>query len=158
VGDLVPKAIEWIERAPIRIGARARCAASPDAVFAVLADHERWREWFPSVKKVTVLGPASGVGARRRVAVPGLTVDEEFIVWDPGARWAFTGYAARPKFTRSLIEDCVLEPDESGGTTITYTMYLDPPRLLRGLVRLAVGRIRANNTRALANLARRAEN
>jgi len=158
MGDLVPRTIEWTEHAPIRIEARARSSASPDVVFAVLADHERWPEWFPSVKKVTVLGPASGVGARRRVKVPGLTVDEEFIAWDPGVRWAFTGYAAAPKFTRSLIEDCALEPDESGGTNITYTMYLDPPPLLRGVVRLTAGRIRANNTRALANLARRAEN
>jgi hypothetical protein len=153
---LEPRTIEWIDVAPIRIEGRSESTASPDAVFAVLADHERWPEWFPSVRKVTVLGRAEGVGARRRVAVPGATVDEEFIVWDPGARWTFTGLAARPRFTKSLVEDCRLEQLPSGGTAISYTMYLDPPSFLRPLVKALAGRLRANNTRAMQNLAKRA--
>lgn len=156
MADLVPRPLDWIHAAPLRIEARAESPASPGDVFAVLADHERWPEWFPSVRKVTVLGPAAGVGARRRVAIPGATVDEEFIAWEPGARWAFTGVAAQPRFVRSLVEDCRLEPLHSGGTAITYTMYLDPPPPLRPLMKVMAGRIRANNHRALANLARRA--
>lgn len=156
MSQLVPQTVDWIDRAPIRIEARAESSASPAEVFAVLADHERWPEWFPSVKKVTVIGAASGVGARRRVAIPGATVDEEFIVWEPGVRWTFTGIAARPKFTRSLVEDCRLEDRGSAGTSISYTMYLDPAPLLRPLVKVLSGQIRANNTRALANLAERA--
>ncbi len=153
---LVPRTIDWIDRAPIRIEARAESAAPPEDVFAVLADHERWPEWFPSVRKVTVLGPAAGVGARRRVAIPGATFDEEFIAWEPGARWCFTAYAARPRLLRSLVEDCRLEALDSGGTAISYTMYLDPPPLLRPVVRAVSGRMRTNNNRALANLAGRA--
>jgi uncharacterized protein YndB with AHSA1/START domain len=156
MGSLVPRAIDWIDAAPVSITARAESSAPPAAVFAVLADHERWPEWFPSVRKVTVLGAAAGVGARRRVAVPGATVDEEFIVWEPGTRWAFTAFAARPRFTKSLIEDCQLRPLDSGGTAITYTMYLDPPRVLLPLVKAFAGLIRRNNGRALANLAQRA--
>lgn len=156
MGRLVPRSLDWIADAPVSIPARSESEASPDEVFAVLADHERWPEWFPSVRKVTVLGPAEGVGARRRVHVPGASVDEEFIVWDPGVRWSFTGVAARPRFTRSLVEDCVLSPLDSGGTTITYTMYLDPPAVLRPAMTLAAGRIRANNQKAMHALARRA--
>jgi len=151
---LVPRTIEWIDIAPIRIAARAESDAPPGDVFAVLADHNRWPEWFPAVRKVMVLGAAAGVGARRRVAITGATVDEEFIVWEPGVRWSFTGVAARPRFTKSLIEDCVLDELESGGTAITYTMYLDPPTATRPLVKALAGRIRANNTRALLNLGR----
>jgi len=154
---LVPRTIEWIEQAPVRIEARSESSAAPDAVFAVLADHERWPEWFPSVRKVTVLGPAEGVGARRRVAIPGSSVEEEFIAWEPGARWTFTGTAARPRFTRSLVEDCRLEPLASGGTGISYTMYLDPPPALRPLMKVLASGIGANVGRAMANLARRAE-
>jgi hypothetical protein len=109
------------------------------------------------VRTVTVLGAASGVGARRRVTIPGATVDEEFIVWEPGARWSFTGLTARPRFTRSLVEDCRLAPSGSGGTAISYSMYLDPPPLLRPLTKLLAGGIRANLRRALARLADRAE-
>lgn len=153
---LTPRPIDWIDRAPIQIEARSESGASPEDVFAVLADHERWPEWFPSVKAVTVIGAASGVGARRRVSVPGLTVDEEFIVWEPGVRWTFTGLAAKPGILRSLIEDCRLEPLPSGGTSICYTMYLEPPKVMVPLVRLAAPQIKRNNTRALANLAERA--
>lgn len=157
MGDLVPRPIEWITSAPVSIEARGESSASPAEVFAVLADHERWPEWFPSVRKVTVLGAAaSGVGARRRVAIPGATVDEEFIVWEPGARWSFTGLSARPRFTRSLVEDCRLESTPSGGTAITYTMYLDPPPALRPLMKVMAAGIRRNNTRAMASLGRRA--
>lgn len=157
MADLVPRSLDWIDEAPLHIEARATSSAAPEAVFAVLADHERWPEWFPSVRRVTVIGPASGVGARRRVAVPGATVDEEFIVWEPGVRWTFTGIAAKPRFTRSLVEDCRLEALPDGGTAISYTMHLDPPPLVRPLLKAAVGRLRANNERAMANLARCAE-
>jgi hypothetical protein len=148
--------VDWIDHAPLRVEARAESTASPDKVFAVLADHERWPEWFPRVRKVTVLGPAEGVGARRRVELPGMTVDEEFIVWDPGARWTFTGYEARPRFTRSLVEDCVLTPRPGGGTAITYTMYMDPVGVMGALVKLSAGQMRKNNTKAMQNLAARA--
>ena len=122
----------------------------------MLADHERWPEWFPSVRKVTVLGRGEGVGARRRVAVPGSTIDEEFIVWEPGARWAFTAFAARPRFTRSLVEDCVLTRLPSGGTAISYTMYLDPVGIVGFVMKHSLGLMRRNNTRAMQNLAARA--
>jgi len=156
MGALVKRTLDWIDVAPTRVEARAESTAAPAAVFSVLADHETWPEWFPSVKKVEVTGAAAGVGARRRVFVPGARVDEEFIVWEPGERWTFTGLDARPRFTRSLIEDCILEPRPSGGTAITYTMYLDLPRLVRPFASVLAGRIRANNTRALENLAARA--
>lgn len=156
MATLVPRTIEWVDVAPIRIAASAESTASPTDVFGVLADHERWPEWFPSLRRVTVLGPAAGVGARRRVAVRGATIDEEFIVWEPGARWSFTATSARPPFTRSLVEDCQLDGLQSGGTSITYTMYLDPPPAVRPLFKVLAGRVQANNTRALANLARRA--
>lgn len=153
---LTPRTIDWITSAPIAIEAHAESTASPDAVFAVLADHETWPEWFPAVKSVTVIGAASGVGARRRVVVPGLTVDEEFIAWEPGVRWSFTGLAAKPGVLRSLVEDCRLSPLDSGGTAISYTMYLDPPKALVPVMRLAAKQIRRNNTKAMEALAARA--
>ncbi|MEY2470320.1 MAG: hypothetical protein QOF21_3018 [Actinomycetota bacterium] len=156
MAELIMQTIDWIDHAPLRVEARAESTASPDKVFAVLADHERWPEWFPRLKQVTVIGQAEGVGARRRVALSGMTVDEEFIVWDPGARWTFTGYDARPRFTRSLVEDCVLTPLPNGGTGISYTMYMDPVGIAGFLVKRAVGQMRKNNTKAMQNLAARA--
>ena len=150
--------LDWIERAPVSVIGRAESAAPPDAVFAVLADHVRWPEWFPSVRKVEVLGPATGVGARRRVTVPGAVFEEEFIAWDPGVRWSFTGTASRPGLLRSLVEDCRLEPTSTGGTAIAYGMHLAPAPLAAPLVRLARGSLRKNLDRAMHQLAQRAEN
>ena len=157
MSTLAKETIDWLTRAPLRVEARAESAASPDAVFAVLADHEHWPEWFPRVREVTVLGEQrEGVGARRRVALRGMTVDEEFIAWDPGKRWAFTGYESRPRFTRALVEDCVLTPLPGGGTGITYTMYMDPVGVIGFFVKRGAGAMRKNNTQAMQNLAARA--
>ena len=156
MGVLAPRPIEWIQLAPLAIEGRAESTAPPSEVFAVLADHERWPEWFPSVRKVEVLGPAEGVGARRRVHIPGAKIDEEFIVWEPGMRWSFTATAASPEVMTSLVEDCRLEATPNGGTRITYTMYIEPHAGLRLFVKLGAGRMRANNNRAMQNLASRA--
>jgi hypothetical protein len=156
MSGLTMQTLDWIERAPLQIAAHAESTASPERVFAVLADHERWPEWFPNVRRVEVIGAREGVGARRRVVVLGMSFDEEFIAWDVGARWTFSVYEAKPRFTRSLVEDCVLTPLPDGGTSITYTMYMDPVGVLGALVKLSAGRMRKNNTKALANLAARA--
>ena len=153
---LEKKTMEWAATAPVQLAGRAHSTATPEAVFAVLADHDRWPEWFPNVRSVEVLGPAEGVGARRRVKVPGLTVDEEFIAWEPGALFAFTGTAASPRFTRGLVEHDRLEPAAGGGTDITYTMCLDPSGVAGILTRLAASRVRASLGQATRNLARRA--
>ena len=154
--ELLPRPIDWIDDAPISLEGRATSAAAPDAVFAVLADHERWPEWFPNVRKVEVIGPAEGVGARRRVHVPRLVVEEEFIVWEPGVRWAFTGTAARPHFVRSIVEDCRLEATPAGGTSISYTMYLDPTGIYRPIVKASARMIRTSIEKAVGQLATRA--
>ena len=156
MAELTMRAIEWIDNAPVKIEAKAETTASPDAVFDVLADHDRWPEWFPSVKKVTVLGKGEGVGARRRVVVPGMTVDEEFIVWQPGKRWSFTGYEAKPGVAKSLIEDCVLTPLANGGTAISYTMYIEPKGFAGVMLKLIKGQLVKNNTKAMQALAKRA--
>jgi hypothetical protein len=85
-----------------------------------------------------------------------MVIDEEFIAWEPGRRWAFTATAIRPAFTRSLLEDCELRPAEAGGTVITYTMHLDPRPAMRPLIAAAAPMIRRQLTAALAHLAARA--
>jgi hypothetical protein len=152
---VVPRPIEWVSESPVRIPARTTATAAPAAVFAVLADHLAWPEWFGSVRKVEVIGAAEGIGATRRVHAAGMVIEEEFIAWDPGRRWAFTATALRPAFTRSLVEDCGLVATD-GGTEITYTMHLDPPPALRPVVAAAAPMIRRQLSRALANLAARA--
>ena len=104
-----------------------------------------------------MLGPAAGVGARRRVTIRGAVVEETFIAWDVGKRWSFTGTGAKPRVVKALVEDCVLEPHGEGGTAITYSMHLEPSGLLGPVVKLARGTLTKNLTKAMQALAARAE-
>jgi len=151
---LVPKDLAWISSASLRATGEAVSIASPQAVFAVLADHEAWTTWFPNVKKVEVLGPAEGIGARRRVKIPMVTVDEEFIAWEPGVRFAFTGLAASPRFASSLVEDCRLEPTGDGGCRIGYTMYFEPAGPAGAVMKVSIKRVAKNLQAAMDALAR----
>ncbi len=157
MATVIPRTIDWISNAPVRAHGTATSRASPEAVFAVLADHVSWVEWFPNVKRVDVLGPATGVGARRRVKVPFVTVEEEFIVWEPGVRWAFTATATSPPWTRSLIEDCRLTPTPDGGVDIDYAMYLDPVGPIGWMMKRSLGRLSTAICQGMENLAARAE-
>jgi uncharacterized protein YndB with AHSA1/START domain len=154
---LVPKPLEWIEHAPISFRGSATTTASPDAVFEVLVDYPSWPEWFPSVRSVEHLGDQKeGVGSRRRVRVPGAVFDEEFIAWEPGARWTFTGLAAQPRILAALVEDCRIT-SAGGRTTLSYTMYVEPVRRLGALTRLSAPMVGRNLTKGMRNLAARAE-
>ena len=155
MAELTPRSLDWIAVAPVSITGSASTDASPQAVFDILADHERWPEWFPNVKRVEVTGSAAGVGARRRVTVPGMTVDEEFIVWDPAERWTFTGLTAKPRFTRSLVEDCRIVT-RGGRADISYTMYLEPGPVTKPLLRLVRKHLQRSLQTAMENLAVRA--
>lgn len=139
----IPKPLEWMHRAPVRAVRTRTVQATPDQVFAVLADHEAWPEWFDQITSVDVLGPAEGVGARRRVHIGSTSVDEEFLAWEPGRRFSFTVTQASRPGIRSLNEDIRLVPVGDDSTTVAYTMALDPVgpgRLLAPVLNRVVGK------------------
>ena len=154
---LDPKPLDWIERAPLSFRGSATTTASPDALFAILIDYPSWPEWFPSVRSVEHVGDQKeGVGSRRRVRVPGAVFDEEFIAWEPGARWTFTGLASRPRILAALVEDCRIEP-KGDRTEVSYTMYVEPVRGLGLPTKASAPMLRRNLTKAMQNLAAWAE-
>ena len=157
MGTVAQKHLDWIERAPVSFSGSATTTASPEAVFAILADHDRWPEWFPVLKKEEVLGPRrEGVGTRRVATIPGGKVEELIIVWDPGQRFAFTATAVSPGIVRALLEDCRIEPAHSG-TRVTYTMYLEPVSVFRPLMGLMKGLMGKQLDKGMRALAARAE-
>lgn len=155
MGATERRTLDWAERAPLIVQATATSIAPPGAVFAVLADHERWPEWFGNVRRVVVTGSRSGVGAARRVHIPGASFEEEFIAWEEGTRWAFTVTSARPRFFRALVEDCRLAP-AGDGTRIDYRMCFEPTAWSAPLLRLAAGQVRKQLQAAVDELAVRA--
>jgi len=158
MSTLVKQTLAWAESAPVQNLATARCSASPEAVWEVLIDQERWPEWFTTLKSVTVTSPTMGVGGTRTVKLNGLTVDEELIAWEPGRLFAFTGVAAKPGAFKELVEQCVIEPLDDGGCTVTWKQSLTPGNALFGAVlKAGRGTLIKSLTTTMEALARRAE-
>jgi hypothetical protein len=113
---------------------RARSAAPPQSVFALLADAPAWQEWAgPFVPRARwEPGTPAGVGAVRRLGLGRLAVREQVVVHEPahafsyvlltGVRWH--GYRA----------DVRLTEDEHGGTRVEWAGRLSSP--LPGVARL----------------------
>ena len=120
----------WFEDTDIRIETTVEILATPAQVFDCLADHDRWSEWFSPVKEVTHIGPRSGVGARRRVRVPPLTVDESFLVWDEPTRYTFTATAINLPIVSEMAEDWQLQETPTG-TKATNIVAANLPTWLR---------------------------
>lgn len=124
---------EWTDAAPVKISASREIVASPDDIFAALADHETWVEWFPKITKVERYGDLQdGVGSNRRVHIGRVEVDEEFILWEPGKAWGFTSLEVRgaPNTLESLNERVSIQQLSPDRCRVTYLMAFGPrPRL-----------------------------
>ncbi len=123
---LTPRSLEWTDSAPVRPVVDRRMAVGADAVWEVVADHEHWGEWFTQIDAVIPGDPSSGVGGTRTVRIGRSEVEEEFLAWEPGRRFAFTVTHASVPGIRSMNEDIRLTPDGPDATTVTYTMAIDP--------------------------------
>lgn len=129
-------------------------AATPDTVWSIYADVERWPSWTASVRRVELLDGATSlsIGARARITQPRLPR----VVWtvtelDPGRSW--TWRAGGPGATTVASHD--VEP-HADGTIVRSTIAQ------HGLVGAVIGRLtRRLTTRYLAleaeGLRRRAE-
>ncbi|WP_082929293.1 SRPBCC family protein [Mycobacterium sp. 852013-51886_SCH5428379] len=62
------------------------CAASPETVYDLLADPERWPQWLAGVRTAGWVEP----GEVRRIVVSGLTMREEVLVSDRPHHHAYT--------------------------------------------------------------------
>jgi uncharacterized protein YndB with AHSA1/START domain len=112
-------------------------AASPDRVWDVLVDIERWPEWTDSVRSVRLLDAgALAVGSRVEIAqqrIPTGTYTVTGLV--PGR--AFTWEQRQPGSTVSAHHECVRLPD--GGTRVELRVVMGGAvggvvgRLYRGL-------------------------
>src|SRR3954453_3497058 len=70
----------------------AHSSASPEAVFAVLADAPTWQQWAgPAVPRSSweAGSPAGGIGAVRRLGLGPLSSREEIVEQDPPHRLAY---------------------------------------------------------------------
>ena len=149
---ITARPLEWIDQAPVKVTRTRRIAVPRDRVWEAVADHARWPEWFDALTLVEPLEPPEGVGGRRRVHIRSIAVEEEFLAWEPGARFAFTVTHSTKPGIRSMVEDVRLVPDGDSATTVSYTQAIEPVggRLTGPLVRRVAAR---NLDSGLAGLA-----
>lgn len=126
---------EWIETAPIVVSETIEIAASPSAVWAHIADHASWPEWFTALDRVEPLGEPTGVGGGRRVIVRRLPIDEQFTAWDVDEHFAFAVVTSKLLILESLAESVRLIPIETG-TQVVYRQGVEGRRGLGGAAKL----------------------
>jgi len=110
--------------------------ASPEEVWAVLADVERWPEWTASITSVEPLdgGSAFGAGSRAQVKQPGFPAATWTVTdWAPGKDFTWTARAAGV----TTVADHELAAQPDGTTTVTLRLRQSGP--LAGLVALLFG-------------------
>ena len=151
MAQLIERQPEWIDDAPISLSNSRRIAASPEAVWARIADHETWPEWFTDFSKVTVTSGAEGVGGGRKVTMPGATVTELFTEWEPNRRFAFT-LVEGPPILASMAELVEIEPADDG-CTITYRQGIEPAKGFAWLWKPVAKRFDGQTRKALDRLA-----
>jgi len=141
---------DWIDSAPLRNTHERRMAASAEQVWARIADHETWPEWFTAIKTVRVAGDAVGVGGRREVSIPGTKMGEVFTVWEPNQQFAFAVISAN-RTLAGMAESVELRPD-GDGCLVTYRQGIEPARGFGWLWKLIVPRMRSELAKALEQL------
>lgn len=99
--------------------------ATPEQVWAVLADLDRLAEYDPVVTESVVIGESrEGVGARRRCdARQGRFFVEDVTTWEPPSQLQFTIVECNLP-TRNLTHTYTLEPTTTG-TRVTQVMAYD---------------------------------
>jgi uncharacterized protein YndB with AHSA1/START domain len=138
-------ALDYFDSAPFRFVNTRELAASPNEVFAILADADAWARWSSDVREVRWLTPEPhGVGSERHVVLKSLQAKERFIAWEPGRRFVFTILEITVPVTSAMAEDYVLEPLPSGGTRLTWTAcYTLKPlaRVIHPILRAIFGKM-----------------
>lgn len=147
---------EWIDSAPVLVEETIDIKASPATVWAFIADHTGWTEWFTDLDNVEVTGSPTGVGGNRRVTAKPLTIDEEFTAWDENERFAFAVIKSRVPFLGTMAEDVQLTATDDG-CHVVYRQGLQGKRGFDWLIKLAWKKAPGQLRNALSNLKALAE-
>jgi uncharacterized protein YndB with AHSA1/START domain len=153
---ITPQPAAWIGGAPVKIVETIEIDASADAVWAIIIDHERWPLWFDALESVTKTNDINDVGGTRQVSMRGMTVDEEFLEWEPGRRFGFTVTHMNRRLLESLNERVEIEPLGDDRCRVTYTQGFAPVWWVSPVFAVAKGQLAKSLREGLAGLAAQA--
>jgi uncharacterized protein YndB with AHSA1/START domain len=148
---------DWIDNAPVTVERSVEIEATREQVWAYIADHEAWPDWFGAISKVEVTGEPSGVGGARRVTIgKAPPVDEIFTAWDENERFAFAIVGSKLPFLGALAESVEIDAIEvaSGetGSRVTYRQGIELKRGFGWLAARASNRLGGQLSKALEQL------
>ncbi len=133
--SLTPRHPDFIDLASTRVITRVEVRATPEEVWEVLTDNERWPEWLPAAKTCrTTSDVAEGVGATRWMHRDLFKVNERFVAWDPPRRWVFTIVDANMPGFVSVVQQAVIERVDDETSVLTYTLAADVAPYMRPAV------------------------
>ena len=137
---LSPCPDDFLETAPGRYELELHVAATPERAFAIISG-EGEEEWFPGFRSLT-WNDAPGVGASRVLRLSTLTLQERFLVWEPGRAMRFEVDWMSLPLCRRFLEDYTLEPEHRGTRILWRIAYEATPALtpLRALLHPILGR------------------
>ncbi|MDZ7673884.1 MAG: SRPBCC family protein [Acidimicrobiales bacterium] len=133
--------LDWIEQAPVKVTEERRIGVPVENVWRAIADHEGWADWFGAITRIERIGSGEGVGSGRRVFLKGgVKAEEEFLAWEPDARFAFVLTSSSMPGMRSMVEDVQLLPEGAGATIVRYTQAVEPaaPKIMGPVLRAAL--------------------
>ena len=150
---------DWTDRAPLKIRSVREIRATPEDVWDVLCDHERWPEWFSALDKAEAAG-GTGLGSTRTVWFAKKPIREEFIVWDEPRSWGFSVVEAEGPLglvTETLNERVDIQVLSNDRVRVTYLMAFQPKPRSGLLFRVLKRQLSRSLQQALAGLERRIE-
>lgn len=153
MSSITPREPDFINTASERITTEITVAASPEEVWAVLSDNERWPEWFPAAKACrTTSDQVGGLGSTRWIHFDLFKANERFVAWEPPSRWAFTVVDVNLPGVVAVVEQATLEPVGNDETHLTYVFAADTAAYLRPFVPILRWRLASLFKQGLAGI------
>ncbi len=124
---------------------------TPEALFSILVDARTWTRWTGATQAHYSTPGPHGVGSRRIVNIRNQSLEEEFIIWEPGRRLTFSVWASTLP-VRAMVEDFTINPVSDSDCLLTWTTALEgkPRALSRSLGLIAY----SEENRSLERLSR----
>jgi uncharacterized membrane protein len=120
----------------VRFRIEQRSAASPQQLYEVILDVERWPDWMGGVRRAKWEkqgAPGTGVGGVRRFGAPGLSIREEILAGEPPTHHSYTILSGMP--VKNHRGDVRFD-DRPGGSRIIWDVTFDSRiPLLGGILR-----------------------
>jgi hypothetical protein len=120
-----PRSIHRDEGADVRFRIEQASAATPQQLYDVLLDIERWPNWMPGVRRADWEkrgAPGTEVGGVRRFGAPGLSIREEVLSGQPPGHQSYAIISGLP--VKSHRGD-VRIVDRPGGSQVTWDVMFE---------------------------------